>query len=835
LLPKNLAIETDWPTSRRSDPSSCARFDFGDLGVEDASEYSRPGSAKSKASRSEPLGGGYRRKRLSKSQSNGRFEENLRDIGKNGDSDKRTDHGIAIKVTIISANGLRRADWLPGEASTPYCICDIPGKPASSFRTRVRERTLNPIWRHEQVLLDYEAGDSLTFSVFDKDWGKEDDLLGTIDFESTQFLPEGLTGEFKLTQTGKDEPATIKLNVQVVARAGPVEVLRVWQGDGPDNCQTRGSIVGGASASRRSTSGRIFLPDGETSFADADRSRSAKCLRMLRNCRCDFAVLRPEASRRMVWDLCGIGAVMIDLVWIPMQVFDPVGSAGIQAVGWLTLLYWTMDMIMTLNTGYYAERGIQVFISRRLDIAKRYVRSGWFFFDITLVGIEWVGVVQMYSGSSSSAEASDSAGAARAGRVARVTRIVRLLRLMRLAKLRQLLFALQSLIDSEWLTIVFAVGKNMFMILSMNHFLAAAWFLVGKLSGRQGWVERQGYDSMDYGTQYLASLQWSLSQFTPGSSPLGPDAIGERVFAVSVLAMAMIIATCFVSSITSTMAAVWAVNRYKNQQAFLLKKFLCQMCVSRELGARVTRYIECVVELRHKTVPISKVEYLKLLSGPLNVELQGALYEPHLIRHPFFFGLVETSKNAIRQLCTSALQTDSYAKNDTLFERGAECKHMYFVTKGSLAYRYIHDDVSQTKQTLKLDEKQWCCEHPLWIHWAHRGAMKGLSDFEVITLNAAKFSDVTSKANRTVFLIAREQAVLFALQAQTLLSFGSASVLDIPSDRDLSVDRESNTDDLEVRRAMEFELKLIDFSDSEDEGFDDIPWTSETSVERVAR
>merc|ERR1719409_1399649 len=160
------------------------------------------------------------------------------------------------------------------------------------------------------------------------------------------------------------------------------------------------------------------------------------------------------------------------------------------------------------------------------------------------------------------------------------------------------------------------------------------------------------------------------------------------------------------------MGAVWATNRYKNTQGFLLKKFLTQKRITRDLGARVTRYIDCVVELRHKIVPIGKVEYLKLLSGPLNVELHTMIFQPNLMAHTFFIHYSECSKTAMRQICSTSLQTENYAKNDSVFYRGSVAKNMYFVTRGTLAYCFHGSD--RRKECVKLDAQHWCAEHALW-------------------------------------------------------------------------------------------------------------------------
>merc|ERR1712232_152537 len=148
---------------------------------------------------------------------------------------------------------------------------------------------------------------------------------------------------------------------------------------------------------------------------------------------------------------------------------------------------------------------------------------GWFIFDVALVGVDWGMIARKAFFDEDTTRGS---GAARAGKLARAVRIIRLLRLMRLAKLRHLLFTIQSLIDSEWLTIVFAVSRNLFTILALNHYLACGWFAIG--NSPTGWVTRGGDDDKEFEVQYLISLHWSMAQFTPGASPVRPYSLGER-------------------------------------------------------------------------------------------------------------------------------------------------------------------------------------------------------------------------------------------------------------------------------------------------------------------
>lgn len=298
--------------------------------------------------------------------------------------------------------------------------------------------------------------------------------------------------------------------------------------------------------------------------------------------------------------------------------------------------------------------------------------------------MEWGMIIQNAADGGSMDDDAENAGAARAGKIARVFRIARFLRLMRLAKLRQLLFTLQSLIDSEWLTVVFTVTKNLIMILALNHLVACMWYGVGQSAGTKGWIAVHDLEHAPFHMLYVSSIHWSLAQFTPGPSPIHAQAFSEKVFSALVLALGLVTSVCFVSSTTSTLSSVWLMNRHNNTQQFLLKKYLTQNQVPRTLGARVTRYIDCVLELRHKKVHHTKVQYLSLLSGPLKTELQVALFEPHIKDHAMFPRL----SMVMKELSLHALKDVNFAKRDVIFLRNTQATCMRFVSTGTLVYLY---------------------------------------------------------------------------------------------------------------------------------------------------
>merc|ERR1712113_751807 len=111
----------------------------------------------------------------------------------------------------MGARGLRNADI--AHASDPYCICEVPGKSGSRFQTDVVWNNQNPVWNYEGEISTHVPGESLLFSVFDKDIVTRDDFLGRVTLKSISFHPGGFQGELALEDAGKKVKAFLKVFV----------------------------------------------------------------------------------------------------------------------------------------------------------------------------------------------------------------------------------------------------------------------------------------------------------------------------------------------------------------------------------------------------------------------------------------------------------------------------------------------------------------------------------------------------------------------------------------------------------------------------------------------
>lgn len=92
-----------------------------------------------------------------------------------------------LRVKIVRAEG---------PVTRPvYCVCQIRGKPLSKTTTGVVNEASNPTWNHEASLPDFCRGDTLSFLVYDQDWGKPDELLGEASLPGERFLDRDLFDE----------------------------------------------------------------------------------------------------------------------------------------------------------------------------------------------------------------------------------------------------------------------------------------------------------------------------------------------------------------------------------------------------------------------------------------------------------------------------------------------------------------------------------------------------------------------------------------------------------------------------------------------------------------
>jgi len=97
--------------------------------------------------------------------------------------------------------------------SDPYVVATIPGKKNTTYKTKYIEQDLNPVWNEQWEVPGFELGDTMKFTVWDKDFITSDDLLGRCSLSADE-LAGGFDGELMLDEAGdKQGKAFLKLRV----------------------------------------------------------------------------------------------------------------------------------------------------------------------------------------------------------------------------------------------------------------------------------------------------------------------------------------------------------------------------------------------------------------------------------------------------------------------------------------------------------------------------------------------------------------------------------------------------------------------------------------------
>lgn len=412
----------------------------------------------------------------------------------------------------------------------------------------------------------------------------------------------------------------------------------------------------------------------------------------------------------------------------------------------VTLCIWTLDIFASLITGFHHQVPNQrnkhlkedVLEMRFSRILIRYLR-GNFVIDLVVVGLDWLST---FAGDSAS---NSAAGTARLAKMVRMIRILRVLRLLRLAKLRTLIMQLQDRIDSEYVSVVAGMAKNMVFIIAICHAIACLFYLVGSMES--GWVQYYEMGAADASLRfrYISTLLWAICQFTPGGSALFPQTFSEKLYGFAVLVFALFAFSSIVGSITTAMTSLRGMNAKNEADLWVLRKFLKQHAISPPLQARILRYVKFSIEHKKKLVQQDGVELLHLLSDSLQHQLQGEVFMPVLVLHPFFYHFNRQSEHSCRHMCAKAVAMKSFSERDFLFNAGNTAIGMIFIERGELQYCEDEGDPSETGPNLSesttktLSAGDWCCEAVMWMRWVHMGDLKALSECTVLIITSELF------------------------------------------------------------------------------------------------
>lgn len=89
--------------------------------------------------------------------------------------------------------------------------------------------------------------------------------------------------------------------------------------------------------------------------------------------------------------------LLIDAIFLPLSIawdwkmgFDTVSGSILSVSIYVSLVFWTVDIFLNLNTAVYIQGQL---VTKRRAIFRRYL-STWFFLDVTIVILDYLNLAQ---------------------------------------------------------------------------------------------------------------------------------------------------------------------------------------------------------------------------------------------------------------------------------------------------------------------------------------------------------------------------------------------------------------------------------------------------------
>jgi len=445
---------------------------------------------------------------------------------------------------------------------------------------------------------------------------------------------------------------------------------------------------------------------------------------------------RPNSIRKTTWDVMACLFLMYDLMTIPMSVFKLKETGFSLGMAYVTLVFWTVDILQNLTTGYHDGGVVEM---RPKKIAWHYLRT-WFSLDLLIVSADWTYEVLKSGGG--------DLGWLRIGKSVRFFRVLRFIRLLRIWKVLKTINEWTDVVPQQSISTALTIAKMVLGIAWISHFVACCWYALG-----EEWrFEYEGYQSswvdalrergdLTVAYAYTSALHWSLTQFTPASMEVVPRNAVERGFNCVVIIVAMVIFSSLIGTITQGMNDLRRQNQLRNQEREQLRRYLYDRQVSLELGNRVRSFLTKYQHDNKTYVHEEDISCFQALPEIIRVELHSEVFSPLLIPHPFFHHYLQGDDMGMVNICHYMMQEKSMHSGKELFLPGEECNCMYFLVHGNCSY--FHD--SDPDASGMVSPGSHFCEMVLWLPWKHVGRLVATINSELVTLNATMFLGMMSQ------------------------------------------------------------------------------------------
>jgi CRP-like cAMP-binding protein len=333
----------------------------------------------------------------------------------------------------------------------------------------------------------------------------------------------------------------------------------------------------------------------------------------------------------------------------------------------------------------------------------------------------------------------------------RVLHALRCLLTLRLLKVhRQVGGRLNWRIHSQTLRIKLGVANIALLILFCCHIAACGFYAIGAVFDGHGdsWVQHNLVGESVW-VKYAVSLQWSLAQFTLGTTFVYAGSFAECAFSSVIVIVASLLLLVLLSRVIGAVIELEQNTAHGERQKVILMEYLLQSGAPDHLRSRIwatAAQRSAHISTKGRRMHEDEVAILACLPETLQAELRSVVYSSTLTMHPFFCELelvlgtsVSRHFRAARKFYMAFSELGLHAGR-VLFSHGKNAENMYFVARGELSYCQAHGDTTCFQEVVKAGP--WFSEVAIWMKWEHCGEMTALTHAELFSLDAHHFQEL---------------------------------------------------------------------------------------------
>eukprot|EP00736_Rhodelphis_marinus_P001073 Rmarinus@m.29346 len=394
-------------------------------------------------------------------------------------------------------------------------------------------------------------------------------------------------------------------------------------------------------------------------------------------------LIHPDFPLLKYWEIFSFVLIMYCTIVYPYRLaFEDDGVSDQSGLWWgfdLCIdIFFMTDIILNFRTAFFIYNGDhRRLVVGKKEIAMRYLRS-WFWLDLlSSFPVDLILIGQR----GDSLRVFRVFRVTRISRVFRIVRIIRLFRLIRLYKLRNVVDDLEQV---TWLSSYFRIGKLLFMIFLVCHFLACVWKSAS--TTHDGWVEtfslmlypEEDPDDVDAWKKYTWALYWTVTTITTvGYGDILPGTENEMIVATVVQTLGAIAFAYFIGSVSSLIFNINHQDAMRKQKRDMVNHYLRSRNLSESLKGRIREYLD----FRWDNTNFNEESILSELSPALRAELTIQLSYGIVTKMPLFKG---ASQMFIRDV-VNYMRPIVLSPGELLFQEGEVGMDLFILRRGEVS------------------------------------------------------------------------------------------------------------------------------------------------------